>query len=128
MTENVTVFGDIADKFDALVAYDEKGLDNWVEEGGYSLGRMVAASTLNAFMTFAKGFVDTGRIGNGILIEEASKVLEKTQYVPSISSVGRGRSSDAVQNYCVSCRPENLCTNCPDQRTAPCGSTLVHYC
>ena len=27
MAENVTVFGDIADKFDALVAYDEKLLD-----------------------------------------------------------------------------------------------------
>lgn len=77
MTENVTVFGDIADKFDALVAYDEKGLDNWVEEGGYSLGRMVAASTLNAFMTFAKGFVDTGRIGNGILIEGGIKGVGK---------------------------------------------------
>jgi hypothetical protein len=46
MSGNVTVFGDIADKFDALVAYDEELLDNWVEEGGYSLGSMVAASTL----------------------------------------------------------------------------------
>ena len=58
MSENVTVFGDIADKFDALVAYDEKALDEWVEESGYSLGSMVTASTLMAFMTFAKGFVD----------------------------------------------------------------------
>lgn len=77
MSENVTAFGDIADKFDALVAYDEKLLDEWVEESGYSLGSMVTASTLMAFMTFAKGFVDVGRIGNGILVEGGFKGVGK---------------------------------------------------
>jgi LysM repeat protein len=66
---NVTYFGDVADRFDALVAYDEKLLDNWVEESGYSLGSMVVASTAMAFKTFAKGFVDVGRVGNWILVE-----------------------------------------------------------
>lgn len=69
MAHNLTIFGDIADNFDALVAYDEKLLDNWVEGEGYSLTSMVAASTAKAFMTFAKGFVDVGRLGNGILID-----------------------------------------------------------
>lgn len=69
MAENVTYFGELADKFDALVAYDEKLLDNYVEGEGYSLSSMVFASTAMAFMTFAKGFVDVGRLGNGILIE-----------------------------------------------------------
>ena len=73
MTENITVFGEIADRYDALVAYDEKLLDNWVEEGGYSLSSMVLASTAKSFMTFAKGFVDVGRIGNGILVEGGVK-------------------------------------------------------
>ncbi len=74
---NVTVFGDVSDKFDALVAYNEKLLDNWVAEEGYSTGSMVAASTAMAFMTFAKGFVDLGRIGNGILVEGGLKGLGK---------------------------------------------------
>ncbi|MEO7674424.1 MAG: LysM peptidoglycan-binding domain-containing protein [Pyrinomonadaceae bacterium] len=73
MAENVTYFGDLADKFDALVAYDEKLLDEYVEESGYSLRSMVAASTAIAFMRFAKGFVDVGRLGNGILIEGGFK-------------------------------------------------------
>lgn len=77
MAENVTVFGDIADKFDALVAYDEKALDAYVEESGYSLGSMAMASTAMAFMTFAKGFVDVGRLGNGILIEGGIKGVGK---------------------------------------------------
>jgi hypothetical protein len=77
MGENVTVFGDVADKFDALVAYDEKALDGWVEEGGYSLTRMVTASSAMAFMTFAKGFVDVGRLGNGIIIEGGVKGVGK---------------------------------------------------
>ena len=45
MGENVTYFGDVADKFDALVAYDEKELDSWVESEGYSVKSMVFAST-----------------------------------------------------------------------------------
>lgn len=77
MAENITVFGDVADKFDALVAYDEKALDEWVEESGYSLGSMVTASTLMALMTFSKGFVDVGRLGNGILIEGGFKGVGK---------------------------------------------------
>lgn len=77
MAENVTFFGDVADKFDALVAYDENLLDNWVEGSGYDVGTMVAASTLVSFMTFAKGFVDVGRIGNGVLIEGGIKGVGK---------------------------------------------------
>jgi hypothetical protein len=38
---------------------------------------MVAASTLTAFMTFAKGFVDVGRVGNGILVEGGIKGVAK---------------------------------------------------
>lgn len=77
MGENVTYFGDVADKFDALVAYDEKALDSWVESEGYSTSSMVFASTAMAFMTFAKGFVDVGRLGNGILIEGGWKGVGK---------------------------------------------------
>ena len=75
--ENVTVFGDIADKFDALVAYDEKLLDNWVETEGYSLESMAVASGAKALMSFAKGFVDVGRIGNGLLVEGGIKGVGK---------------------------------------------------
>lgn len=77
MGENVTYFGDLADRFDALVAYDEKLLDKWVEEEGYSTSSMVLASTAMAFMTFAKGFTDVGRIGNGILVEGGVKGVGK---------------------------------------------------
>jgi LysM repeat protein len=77
MAENVTIFGDIADKFDALVAYDEKLLDQYVEEQGYSIGSMALASTAMAFMTFSKGFVDVGRVGNGILVEGGWKGIGK---------------------------------------------------
>ncbi len=76
-SENVTVLGEYADKFDALVAYDEKELDNWVEGEGYSLKSMVLASTAKAFMTFSKGFVDVGRIGNGVLVEGGVKGVGK---------------------------------------------------
>lgn len=71
----MTVFGDIADNFDALVAYDEKLLDNWVDEGGYTPGSMVLTSTAKAFMTIATGFVGLGRIGNGVLIEGGAGAL-----------------------------------------------------
>ena len=54
MAENVTFFGDVADSFDALVAYDEKQLDSYVEAHGYSLGSMALASTTIAFMRFAQ--------------------------------------------------------------------------
>ncbi|HYJ89739.1 MAG TPA: LysM peptidoglycan-binding domain-containing protein [Pyrinomonadaceae bacterium] len=77
MGENVTVFGDVADRFDSLVAYDEKLLDGYVEGEGYSVKSMVFASTAMAFMTFAKGFVDVGRLGNGILIEGGVKGVGK---------------------------------------------------
>ncbi len=62
MAENVTVFGDVADSFDALVAYDEKQLDSYVEAHGYSLGSMALASTTIAFMRFAQTFTDIGRL------------------------------------------------------------------
>lgn len=77
MAGNVTVFGDWADKYDALVAYDEKILDNYVEEQGYSLGSMVLASTAIAFMKFSTTFTDIGRLGNGILVEGGWKGVGK---------------------------------------------------
>ncbi len=69
MAENVTVFGDLADKFDAMVAYDEGLLDGYVEDSGYSLGSMILASTAISLMRFSQSFLDMGRIGNGILVE-----------------------------------------------------------
>ena len=69
MGENVTAFGDLADDYDALVAYDEKLLDRYVEAEGYSLSSMALASTAIAFMRFAQTFTDMGRLGNGVLIE-----------------------------------------------------------
>src|SRR5208282_6214085 len=69
MGENVTVFGELADKYDALVAFDEKALDNYVDSSGYSLGSMVLASSAMAFMQFAKTFTDMGRVGNGVVLE-----------------------------------------------------------
>jgi hypothetical protein len=69
MSENVTVFGDLADKYDALVVHDEKLLDAAVEREGYSLGSMVIASGLIALMKFAQVMVDTGRLGNGLLVD-----------------------------------------------------------
>lgn len=69
MSENVTVFGDVADRYDNLVAYNEKQLDYWVAESGYSTWAMALASTALAFEGFAKNFVDIGRLGNGVLLE-----------------------------------------------------------
>ena len=74
---NVTVFGDVADKYDALVAYDEKALDHWVESEGYSTSSMVLASTALAFIRFAQTFTDIGRLGNGIFIEGGWKGVGK---------------------------------------------------
>lgn len=66
---NVTIFGDIADDYDALVLSNEKLLDGFVEQNGYSLGSMVFASSALALMKFAKVFVDVGRLGNGVFVE-----------------------------------------------------------
>jgi LysM repeat protein len=77
MGENVTYFGELADRYDVLVKYDEKILDNYVEESGYSLGSMVLASTALAFMKFSQTFTDMGRLGNGILIEGGVKGVAK---------------------------------------------------
>jgi len=74
---NVTVFGDIADQYDALVAYDEKALDKWVESEGYSTSSMVLASTALAFVKFAQTFTDIGHLGNGIFIEGGWKGVGK---------------------------------------------------
>jgi nucleoid-associated protein YgaU len=73
MSQNVTIFGDIADRYDHLVAYNEKMLGDWVEETGYSTWAMGLASTGIAFEQFAKSFVDIGRLGNGILLEKGWK-------------------------------------------------------
>jgi hypothetical protein len=72
---DVTVFCDNADNFDALVAYDEKLLDNWVDEGGCTPDSMVLTSTTKAFMAIATGFVGLGRIGNVVLIEGGAGAL-----------------------------------------------------
>jgi LysM repeat protein len=77
MGENVTVFGRLADQYDALVTYDEKLLDDYVEESGYSLKSMALASTAMAFMQFAKTFTDIGRLGNGVLVEKGWKGVGK---------------------------------------------------
>jgi LysM repeat protein len=77
MGENVTFFGDLADDYDALVASDEKLLDNYVEDSGYSLTSMVVASSAISVMRFAKWFTDMGRLGNGILIEGGVKGFAK---------------------------------------------------
>jgi LysM repeat protein len=69
MGQNVTVLGDLADSYDALVAHDEKLLDYYVEDHGYSLGSMVLASSAISVMRFAKWFTDIGRLGNGVLIQ-----------------------------------------------------------
>lgn len=90
MGENVSYFGEVADKYDALVAYDEKLLDGYVEEHGYSLGSMALASTAIAFMQFAKTFTDIGRLGNGILIEGGWRGVGKDalRAVNLVGSVG----------------------------------------
>src|SRR5215475_9062126 len=75
--DNVSFFGDIADSFDALVAYDEHLLDGYVEDQGYSLGSMVLASSAHAFMRFAQTFTDMGRLGNGVLVEGGWKGVGK---------------------------------------------------
>ncbi len=97
MGENVTYFGELADRYDALVKYDEKLLDNYVEESGYSLGSMVLASSAIAFMKFAETFTDMGRLGNGILIEGGVKGVAKDalRAVNIFGSVGAvaGRAS-----------------------------------
>ncbi len=69
MADNVTIFGDLADSFDAVVAYDERHLDQYVEHRGYSLGSMVRASTVKALLQFSQSMVDIGRVGNGVLID-----------------------------------------------------------
>jgi LysM repeat protein len=68
MAENVTIFGKVADQYDALVAYDEKLLDDYVEGQGYSLSSMVVASGLSSLMKFSQMFVDVGRLGNGVFV------------------------------------------------------------
>lgn len=93
MAENVTVFGDLADNFDALVAYDESLLDGYVQESGYSLGSMILASTAISFMRFSQSFLDMGRIGNGILVEGgwkgiAKDVLRGLGFASGVSAVG----------------------------------------
>jgi LysM repeat protein len=90
MGQNVTVFGDIADSYDELVAYNEKGLDRWVDDlieqrdgdpsswNSFKMyAGMVAASGLISVQKFAGGFVDAGRLGNGVLLEGGLKGVGK---------------------------------------------------
>jgi hypothetical protein len=86
---NVTVFGDWADSFDAQVTYSEKILDQMVEEAGYSITSMVLASTAKAFMSFSQGFIDMGRFGNGVMIDGGWKGAGK-DVLRGISIVGVG--------------------------------------
>lgn len=76
--QNVTFLGDIADSYDELVAYDEKALDHWVDDlieandgsewGSFKMyAGMGAAAGVSALMKFSQGFVDVGRLGNGVL-------------------------------------------------------------
>jgi hypothetical protein len=101
VSENVTVFGDLADKYDALVVHDERLLDSYVEQSGYSLSSMVLASTAIAFMHFAQTFTDMGRLGNGVLIEGGVKgvgedVLRALNLVGTVGAVA-GRASTLLK-------------------------------
>lgn len=71
MADNVSILGDLADSYDALVSYDEAQLDQYVEHSGYSLRSMVLASTVKALMQFSQSMVDVGRVGNGVLIDRS---------------------------------------------------------
>lgn len=75
--QNLTPFGDIADRYDMLVVYDEKLLSDWVESQQYSTGSMVLASTALALTQFAQSFTDMGRVGNGVFIEGGWKGVGK---------------------------------------------------
>jgi hypothetical protein len=121
MGENVTFFGDLADKYDALVAYDEKLLDQYVEESGYSLTAMALASTTIAFMEFAKGFTDIGRLGNGVLIERGWKgvgkdVLRALNVIGTAGAMASRGSSLLKLVQAPKC--EHLCIGGTDERLA----------
>src|ERR1700722_9557550 len=66
---NVSVFGDFADRYDALVAYDERIFSDWVQQEGYTTSSMILASAALAPMQFAQSFTDIGRLGNGLFVE-----------------------------------------------------------
>jgi hypothetical protein len=60
-----------------------------VDDAGYSITSMVLASTAKAFMTFSQGFLDMGRLGNGLLVEGGWKGVGKDA-LRAVSIVGVG--------------------------------------
>jgi len=88
MGDNITLFGDVADDYDALFSERKHELEQWVELEGYSDGSVLLASSVFALFSFSQSMIDTLRLGNpdGI-VNNALRLLTLCSFLP-VASIG----------------------------------------
>ncbi|MCI0378801.1 MAG: hypothetical protein L0215_14430 [Gemmataceae bacterium] len=76
---SLTIFGELADRYDAQVEEAIEALDSWVESTDYNWVAAGTAAGAQAFMRFSQSFVDVLRLGEGT-IEEAPEAISQEDY------------------------------------------------